>query len=236
MCLFRKAFAVLLAGTVSGCAALTSEPFGEGISYHLPKTILTVTVVQYTDVDAGRTWYQIGGLDMTDRTKPVTTEKIGSQSVPDLKHRYVTRYNPSAFSDDRFCVTRTPNGLLNDVEFASDDRTPQIAFNIARFLTGMVGERPTGATTDTRPDATKPVIRAYTGKLDPLNTKDVIAMNNALKNVFGEAVEINVDRMLEAFKRHTAPLPKGCTFGGLCEPEAWTQRCGQDNICYRTQM
>jgi hypothetical protein len=224
--------------TAFGCVAIESQVRDEGVVYHLPRTLLTISVTQYNDRAAGRTWYQIRGSyrPPTDKVEAGFDDTIRSASIPDPGHRYVAKYRPDAMSDDRLCIARSQTGLLREINFASDDRTPEVVFNIARFIAGSIGgEKRTGLTTFEDP-SDKPIIRTYTGKLDPLIPADVRTFNRAMQEVFGAGVEIDVSRMMHIFRNHTAPLPEGCTFGDHCRPEVWTGRCSSDRICYRTQL
>jgi hypothetical protein len=220
-----------------GCVAIQSELYDEGVVYHLPRTVLTITVTQYNDRAAGRTWYQIGKYKAgASGAQPTLVDEIGSAPVPDPGHRYVAKYRPDAMSDDRLCISRSQTGLLRDLVFASDDRTPEVVFNIARFIAGSLGEEKRTGLTSFEDASQKPIIRTYTGKLDPLIPADVRIFNRAMQNVFGEPVEIDVKRLLQIFREHTAPLPEGCAFGDHCRPEVWTGRCSSDRICYRTYL
>lgn len=235
----RIAGTIVVGGVLSGCVGIATEMLDEGIVYNLPRTLLTITVVQYTDEEAGRTWYQIGAKPQSqqsgnDGTELAALGDIESRSIPDPGHRYVAKYMPSPIHDDRLCVSRSPTGLLQDVNFASDDRTSEVVFNIARFIAGSIGgPRKTGITSKT---GTALAVRAYTGRVDPLNKTDVTAFNDAMSEVFGEDVSLDMGRMIHTFREHTAELPTGCRFGEHCDPQAWTDRCMSDNICYRTQL
>ena len=242
LALRARHLAILLAtfGAVAGCTGIRSLTFDEGVVYFLPRTVLTITVTQYNDKVAGRTWYQIGGYKPgSDPAKDAPTlAEIVSDTIPDIDHRYVAKYRPSPMHDDRLCISRTKTGLLQDVHFASDDRTSEVVFNIARFIAGSIGgERKTGVTVfDPNNTDNKPIIRAYTGRLDPLNTRDIAVFNEAMRQVFGEKIEIDFSRMTHLFREHTAALPKNCLFGFRCNSDSFTDRCGPDNICYRTQL
>ncbi|MDX2288449.1 MAG: hypothetical protein NW217_06470, partial [Hyphomicrobiaceae bacterium] len=118
----------------------------EGVVYHLPKTILEITVREYRSIADDRVWYSIGGpsalADGNSKQAEVPgSNRIRDQIVPDLRHRYVVKYHPSKLSDDRLCISRKPNGLLHDVQFVADDRTPQVVFNIAQFVGGFGGSK-----------------------------------------------------------------------------------------------
>src|SRR6185437_10079270 len=81
---------------------------------------------------------------------PPTAYTVEAQGVsaPDLDHRYVLSYQPNVLYDDRFCIGLDTKGLLSTVQFAAEDKTQQIVFNISRLLAGA-GPRATSAITRT---------------------------------------------------------------------------------------
>jgi len=228
-----------LLALIGGCVAIESSSINDrGIVYFLPKSILTITVIQYKDIANGRTWYQIGGNTKKKGEGTAETDlsvlEIESNPIPDIDHRYVALYRPSVTSDDRFCVARSTEGLLQELDFASDDRTPAIAFNIARAIKAALPS-PTGLTgIGTATDSVQ--VRSYTGRIDPTRRHDRIVFNRALLEMFGEHLEIDFSRMSEIFNHHTAALPTNCSRDGECEPQAFTDRCTSDSICYRTAI
>jgi hypothetical protein len=233
------AFAV--AAICAGCVALTSEIADEGVVYYLPKSILTIAVWEYHDTKTSNTWYQIGGITEKEdehgaavsKIPTVPTYTIYDETVPDPEHRYAIRYNPSAASDERLCISRSATGLLHDVQFASDDRTPKIAFNIARFLAGAV-PAPTGfrSATTTADDVRT---RSYSAKVDPFNRDDIAAFNAALRNMFRAPLAISFDRALDLIRPAKNAWPKGCT-DSRCMRRVMTERCKPEHICYRTKV
>jgi hypothetical protein len=237
----RLVIASVLAGLLllpGGCTGIQSVIDEEGIVYHLPRTVLTVTVIKYRDTVQKRTWYQIGSLKKfpkLDLGEVPELAEIKGTSVPDPGHRYVAQYNPNPFSDDRLCVSRSTTGLLQDVNFASDDRTPQIFFNIARFIAGSLGgERKTGASFS-GDIGNRIEWELHTGRVDPLNADSVAKFEESLAERFGEPLTLDVLEMERILKASKGKLPTGCRWGH-CAPEKWTDRCIRDNICYRTAL
>lgn len=236
----RKSHATGMAATLilAGCVGIESQTFDEGVVYHLPRTLLTITVTQ-TKYD-GRTWYQLGAGSIAkgaDNKESVSLlDEIPSKSIPDPGHRYVAKYRPSPMSDDRLCISRSPTGLLYDVNFASDDRTSEVVFNIARFIAGSIGgPKQTGVIVgELEVDA--PITHSETRNVDPLDQASVTNFNTVMSNAFGESIALDTRSMIEIFRSHTAELPANCRFGERCRPDVWTDRCREDNICYRTQL
>lgn len=220
--------AIALTAFFSGCTALTSELKDEGVIYHLPRSLLTVAVWEYHSTKTSRTWYSVGGI--TTDGKP--TAKIDEETIADPDHRYAIQYNPSAFSDDRLCISRSTTGLLYDVQFASDDRVPEIAFNIARFVAGSVERKASyqqvADTNDTR-------IRGHTGKLDPFDPISVANFNDGMRRAFGAKLEIDFSRALGIVAPSRKALPKTCDHRG-CTRKDLKEMCKPDHICYRTKL
>jgi hypothetical protein len=231
---------LLLAALSGGCVALRSELNDQGMVYHLPKSILSIAIWEHFDQDTGRVWYHLGGVkegapaegdasNLTDEIKPTT--------IPDPRHRYVIKYRPSPFSDDRLCLSRSPSGLLHDVQFAADDRTPQVVFNVARFISGAVGAaKPAYFVEERSKEPGKGIRRrAYSARVDPFEDDDIEAFNQALRNVFRAPLRVDFHRMREIVEPSKRAWPKGCDRHG-CSKHAWEQVCAPEHICYRTKL
>ena len=234
--------ASVLAGCAGSAALMSIDGEADGVVYHLPRTVLEITVRQYQDDGSGRTWYTIGGPSTEADTKPFTSDlpganEIKDHDVPDPAQRYVIRYDPSRLSDDRLCISRAPNGLLHDVQFAADDRTPQIVFNVARFVGGFVGS-PAAFHAGPATDPTTHKMRSYTGRVDPYNDADIRAFNNALAHTFGAAAGLKLDfkKLREISTRTANSKPEPCTAEGGCPPLQWPKRCDAEHICYRSKL
>lgn len=109
--------------TLTACTAVTSEPFSyenqeSGIPYSLPTALVTLAVSQTDEnISVGLT---------SDTAKAIVF-------VPDREARFRLEYHPNAFATDRLCVTRSNSGLLNSVQFASDDATDEILIRLAEL-------------------------------------------------------------------------------------------------------
>ena len=244
----RKLVSALISSALvvlTGCVALHSlEGDHDGVIYHLPKTLLTVTVRQYHDPDASRIWYTLGGpgggaskgADGKD-LPPREIREIFSETIADPEHRYVINYRPSKLSDDRLCISRAPNGLLHDVQFAADDRTPEIIFNLARFIAGFIGQPSAAAYSQTELKSGATIeVREYTSKIDPFDPDDIEVFRTALRRIFRANLKVDFTRMHKMVEASAATWPTGCSIKDRCPPVLWTKRCGPDHICYRTKL
>lgn len=244
----------------AGCAArigLSSEEGeADGVVYHLPKTLLEITVRQYSAVTADgnveRVWYALGGPDSEFDAKGKQTtlndadnkperaalSRIRSLTMPDPEHRYVINYHPSGFSDDRMCVSRQADGLLHDVHFAADDRTPEVVFNIARFIAGFIGDPVSEPVAFDAKTATggKTRVRSYTNKVDPFNCRDVSAFNNAMGQIFDSDVQLDFTKMRRTIREAMGISDDRCDKSCGCLPPDLSLRCDPNHICYRTKL
>lgn len=237
----RQMTIALAALLTSGCVGLGSlEGNVDGVIYHLPKSLLTMTVRQYVDTVNDRVWYTLGGPGGTpEGSQPVLPRDIHSETIADPDHRYVISYRPSALSDDRLCISRKPNGLLQDVQFAADDRTPEVVFNIARFIGGFIGspgDLPTKVAYNQDMSAPTLEVREFTSKVDPFDDNDIAAFKRALQRAFGSNVNVDFSRMRRMLERSAQTWPAGCSIKDGCRPAAWAKRCDREHICYRTKL
>ena len=236
MYVIRVLFITLVVFLV-GCTALTSEIEDGGVVYFLPKSILNISVTEFAHKN-GQVWYQLGSFHEKYEKNKLDAKRISrieSELVPDTQHRYVLTYQPSRLSDDRLCISRDANGLLRDVEFAADDRTPQIAFNVARLLKGSLTEQKTSGF---KPESSPPLqLRTYSSRIDPFSWQDIEAFNGQLSRIFGRNLRLDFSGMQEQLKKRMAYIPQGCSFkDGNCSPDVWRPKCSPENICYRTKV
>lgn len=198
-----------------GCSVgLTTQIHDKGVTYYLPKTLVKVEVHRVEDTDTKRAWYEFGNEQ----------GEFKVESAPDLEHHYVLKYHPSGMHDDRLCITRSRTGLLNDVQFASDDRTPEVAFNVTRFIAGLIGS-PTSAPVVGRTAAVdnKIVVRSYVAQIDPFDDLSVGAFNAGLSRMFAPTkIQIDLTHMRRTLSVLKARAP---------EP-----RCEEPFVCYRTMV
>jgi hypothetical protein len=215
--MFRTIFiwAMLLPGLLGCSAALLTvdaghdkeyEDAGQGTVYYLPRSLLTVTVTKTKEIDTSENF----------------TIDVAADVAPDPTHRYVLAYAPNRFYSDRFCIARKSNGLLQGVQFAAEDKTQQVVFNITRFIAATAtGPAPSNLTGDTPGPATTQILKMT---IDPY--RDVGTFNNALRARFGREVHLDLTR----FKQEL----KGVGPNGYKEQRT-TPQCKPDEICYLTK-
>jgi hypothetical protein len=207
-----------IAVLVVGCSSIgiSTEPqHAAGVTYYLPKTLVNVEVHRVDDLVEKRTWFELGDAN----------GKLSAEYVPDIQHQYVLKYHPSVMTDDRLCISRSPDGLLYDVQFASDDRTPEVIFNVTRFVAGLIGPggSPT-AGTSTVAEANKFEVRKYVSQIDPFDRESIATFNIGMRSVFGSDVWIDLSRMYEMLGAYKARR---------LDPEP---RCEPPFVCYRTMV
>jgi hypothetical protein len=211
----RGVFACILCLGLAGCmTGLTSERSADadGAVYYLPESLLQVTVKKYVPPPP------------TPATAPAqpTAYTVEAQGVsaPDLNHRYVLSYQPNVLYDDRFCIGLDTKGLLSTVQFAAEDKTQQIVFNISRLLAGAGQPRTTS--TITRDDV-KPI--EFKMIINPLRGDDVEAFNNSMRAALDDgSLSLDVGRLKTAL---------GWSPGAA---NRQVIPCPEDEICYRTMM
>jgi hypothetical protein len=123
-----------------------------------------------------------------------------------------------------------------DVHFAADDRTPQVAFNITRFLAGAISpEKQAGYSQ--KKEVTGVVLRQFVGKVDPFEDGDDEIFNRALSKFFGAPIKISFKRMRDMIGASTQTWPKDCDpTKKSCPQHAWGKQCPPGHICYRTKL
>jgi hypothetical protein len=104
--------------------------------YFLPMARTTVELTAgYTFIAGGE---QAPPLLQLDK---ISVNMLAPQIGPDVKRPYTLSLAPSSRSDDRFCVSFQPNGLLSEVKVISADRTGDIVERLAEtaatFVTGV---------------------------------------------------------------------------------------------------
>jgi hypothetical protein len=198
----RCALLCLVCLGLSGCAiGLTSESTAdaEGTVYYLPKSLVEITVVK-----AG---------------KPESyTISAQGKSVPDLDHRYVLSYQPNVLYDDRFCIGRDADGLLTTVQFAAEDKTQQIVYNISRLLAGA--GQPRFTVDPPVPPQVPPITFKMT--IDPTDWRDVTAFEASMNDTFGKPADGRAaDKLM-------LDMP------GFTHRQQKRIACPPDEICFRT--
>lgn len=200
--MIRLSALLLLAIVLSSCAVTESHYDDQelGLVYYLPRTLLNITVTK------------------TDKAFAISAKE---KRVADLSQRLVLKYRPNGFFDDRICTSVGTDNLLESIEVATDDRTPEILVSLAR-LSGRLAASPfnnqvapeTSAASDT-----------FSMVIDPLNPTDIAAFNYAASDHF--------------YPPHGAKTARQNAFS-LQIPDleylslGTDQICEQNEICYRT--
>ena len=147
--------------------------------------------------------------------------------VPDLKQRFVLTYANNPFFYDRYCILTTPNGLLSSVEYATEDKTPQIALALSELAGklragGFVSPKPLGVT-DTEP------VTSATVTFNPFDKEDREAAAQVVNNTFGNKVTDGFGNRVNV-QFHFPDLGHFSRFqdGSKCR--------GDKGLCFRTKV
>jgi hypothetical protein len=121
-------FCILLV-SLSGCAALktiTVKPGDKkteeatGIPYFLPKNFVEIKVTR-----TAKTENNIQYIEYMMEAKPIL--------IPDPDTRFILKHEKNFMASDRLCVARSTTGLLQSVQFATDDKTDEILVKVAEL-------------------------------------------------------------------------------------------------------
>ena len=123
---------------LAGCAVLHSstDPADGGIPYYLPKTVLTLTIKSTAEEGSVQYFIDDAVLDGSGATQ---RRKTRAETVPDLRTRYTLTYDRNALYSDRLCIATSRYGLLNSIEYATEDATPQIVLALAELGQKTIG-------------------------------------------------------------------------------------------------
>ncbi|MFZ1989086.1 MAG: hypothetical protein WAW96_04875, partial [Alphaproteobacteria bacterium] len=184
---------------------------------------------------------------------------VNPLTQPDPEQRYVLTYQHNAFFDDRLCIGRDPNGLLRAVEYAGEDRTPEVLFNVTRAFAAF--SRPVGFTRTPEPGEYRSRMqRSVKWLVDPwrlerdasnrLYHPDIASFQDEMARRFNEGngpadeqEEIHIDfsemgRLLVQPIEDRAALECGTDYS--CRRGLWKRlaqsRCSADDVCYRTKL
>lgn len=204
----RILFKLLFAASslfLSACTVMYSslDLADEGISYYLPRTLVDVTIVAAAPTFEGKTAsaYPLD-LDGKPHFLVVTTS-----TVPDLRQQYRLNYQRNIFFHDRVCVSTQQNGLLNSVEIATEDATPQILVALAALAGSFGGPSFRGGQQDEPPNAARVTF-------DPFVDREVISAERYLNAKLHLAKPIRID--LAQVRRLGDPKFKTCEGKGVC--------------------
>jgi hypothetical protein len=188
----RSLFLAVAPLVLAGCTMLHSspDPSYSGISYYLPKTLVVAKVDLWKiPKQAGMAQDEyIANFDMVIPANQ-TEKPTRGLTVPDLRERYALSYSSNPFFYDRYCVLTDENSLLRSVEYATEDKTPQIVLGLAelgRKVGGFAGDRPADSTA-AAPDASTTVT------FNPFDLNDRAAAEQAINATFNNRVDARLE-------------------------------------------
>jgi hypothetical protein len=172
----------VFSSALAGCTILysSSSPLDDGIPYYLPRTVIVAKVDLWKIPGAaGVEDKYVVGID-------TSTANTRGETIPDLKERFVLTYSSNPLFYDRYCVLTSANGLLSSVEYATEDKTPNVVLALSelgrKLGTGFatVRDQPLGA-------ADAPVTSA-TVTFNPFDPVETDAAAQVINNSFGKKV------------------------------------------------
>ncbi len=215
---------VVASSALAGCTILhsSSEPTDGGIAYHLPRSVIVAKVhlwkIPKEKTGAAKDKYvatidnQKGSNGQPDPTR--------SETIPDVRERFVLTYNSNPFFYDRYCVLTTPNGLLSSVEYATEDKTP----NVVLALSELGRKLGTGFTRGQVAGAEDDPVASVTVTFNPFDPVDRDAAAQVVNNSF-RTRDINIDVRFD--------FPQLRQFGR----DQGSSKChGDKGLCFRTKI
>lgn len=167
---------ILTALLACSCSTVKTKPVATGgvitpkhggVSYYLPKGVVTASVLKSEATDASGKLIASYRLSLSDVAY-----------VPDTTQLFFLRYEPSILADDALTVDVTSKGLLSKVNVSSEDQTGAVVLKLAElgkevakgFVLLSAGP---GETT------------VFQQTFDPLDAASVSALNTAIKGYAG---------------------------------------------------
>ncbi|MCX7096446.1 MAG: hypothetical protein NTV43_00905 [Methylococcales bacterium] len=141
---------------LTGCTAIKTktnpaspEKADFGIPYFLPDSLIQLTIKKVTEIDAA-------GIPLPGKS-PKYSLSADTKLIPDTSNQYIMQAPTNVLASDRLCVSRSTTGLLQSVQFATDDKTDEILVKLAE-LAAKVGKTMTGFGTPATPPKEETVI------------------------------------------------------------------------------
>ena len=208
---------VAVSALLGGCTMLhsSSDPSYGGIAYYLPKSLVVAKVDLWKiPRQAGMTEDEyLANFDMVVPTGQGQVRPTRGEIVPDPRERYALSYSSNPFFYDRYCVVTDANSLLKSVEYATEDKTPQIVLGLAelgRKVGGFTGDRPADTETTATP------VASATVTFNPFDLDDRAAAEQAIYATFNKKVDVRLEfPNLSHFRRNQADS-KCRGDGGVC--------------------
>ena len=228
----------------------------------LPITMLRVEGISVQDLNNSEKIANATFLAFATKDSHVSYElDITNNTLQDPLQAYTLTHDASISHDERLCVVTNTNQLLQSVEYAGDDRLPQILYNVTRTFRSLF------------PTATEqtPELSEATPGIDPRSPQDRVVKakidftNIEFNEATGELELIDVtdlERMMDVkFKTDLnydparfnlgykgvllmaavkEKLYKACGKDKRCIKRKLSEqlkaRCDQDSICYRNKL
>jgi hypothetical protein len=219
---------VVASAALAGCTVLhsSSDPTDGGITYHLPRSVIVAKVDLWRIPKQPNVEGSVDKYVVAIDTEPAKTR---GETIPDLKERFTLTYNNNPFFYDRYCVLTSENGLLRSVEYATEDKTPNIVLALSELgrkigAAGFASPRPVDA------DTQEPVASA-TVTFNPFDAEDRDAAAQVINNTFGTHV-INNRRVNKVNVRFDFPELRD-----YFSRQHESNKCRSDKgLCFRTKI
>ncbi|WP_218131749.1 hypothetical protein [Nitrosospira multiformis] len=91
-----------------------------GIPYFLPKNFIEIKVTKTPTIKDN-----IQTIEYLVEARPIL--------IPDTTNRFLLKHKQQPMASDRLCVTRSTTGLLQSVQFATDDKTDEVVIKISEL-------------------------------------------------------------------------------------------------------
>jgi hypothetical protein len=141
-------------------------------------------------------------------------------------------------SDDKFCITRTADGLLTNIRFRAVDRSADILINVFEFAARLI-RTPTGVPIRAADDAGPPV-DTLEMIVNPYQPNAFSMLDQAVTKFAGKSLQITRDKTTRTLPAIAGPFKfmlqtAGETRGFMLErPADAAPSCPEGRVCYRT--
>ena len=184
---------------VAGCTILHSsgDETVSGIPYYLPKSIIVAEV----KINKRGSDYFLEFDTSNNKTR--------GEAIPDQGQRFHLTYNNNPFYNDRYCISTDANNLLESIEYATEDATPQIALTLAALA--QKGPEAFAATVAEEVKTVDTVRVTF----DPFDWRQTKAAEEAIIAAYGGAVKFDfpgLPRFNKGRTKGTCRSDKGVCF------------------------
>jgi hypothetical protein len=189
-----------------------------GIPYFLPTNLIEIKVTRTPikkDNTKDSTIGNLKTIEYTMEAKPIF--------IPDTNTRFLLQHEKRRMASDRLCVARSTTGLLQYVQFATDDKSDQILVKISELAAKI-------AWTAIAPVPAVPAAAARAAtKIEEKEVKSAIAIAiaNPSDKEFEESLRTQIKRVLPEIERIYFPDSKSLNFNA-------PRKCPEETICFST--